>query len=404
MRSRPARLVLSALAWIALGGAAFFTFQQQQRIDGRRAALRAFEATARDAADALDDLQTAQQAYVATGQNAAEWMPRAAANLQTVTTSVDTLRSAALSGAAGPPLLDASTTVTQIANIDRAVRQRLTNDETTPAAEAIFGEGAEAIASALSNVDLAVGSEQQATEIFEAERRRAQVYALAGAAGFAALVLAILAFSSPAAAVQPQDASKTDDGVGDVSAGATVARQAEPAPQPPPVAATPASDAAIQALAGLCTDFVRVRDAEQLKALVHQAAALIDARGVIVWLGNTAGGDLRPVLAHGYKDATLSHLSSVPRTADNAAATAYRTGELQIVPSRPGGAPGAVVAPLLSNDGCIGAFTAELRHGGEQTDTTRALAQILASQLAGVLATAAAAPADQPQEARTAAG
>jgi hypothetical protein len=147
-----------------------------------------------------------------------------------------------------------------------------------------------------------------------------------------------------------------------------------------------------------------VRDAEQLKALVHQAAALIDARGVIVWLGNTAGGDLRPVLAHGYKDATLSHLSSVPRTADNAAATAYRTGELQIVPSRPGGAPGAVVAPLLSNDGCIGAFTAELRHGGEQTDTTRALAQILASQLAGVLATAAAAPADQPQEARTAAG
>ena len=62
MRSRPARLTLSALAWIALGAAAFFTFDIQQQIDTRRSALRVFESTARDAADALDDAQAGQQA------------------------------------------------------------------------------------------------------------------------------------------------------------------------------------------------------------------------------------------------------------------------------------------------------------------------------------------------------
>ena len=60
MRSRPARLTLSALAWIALGAAAFFTFDIQQQIDTRRSALRAFESTARDATDALDDAQAGE--------------------------------------------------------------------------------------------------------------------------------------------------------------------------------------------------------------------------------------------------------------------------------------------------------------------------------------------------------
>jgi hypothetical protein len=166
-----------------------------------------------------------------------------------------------------------------------------------------------------------------------------------------------------------------------------------------------ASDGTVKALAGICTEFGRIRNADQLKALLDQAASLMNARGLIVWLGSTSGADLRPVLAHGYSDATLSHISIVPRGADNAAAAAYRTGEMQVVKSRPGGSQGAVIAPLLSTDGCIGALTAEVRDGSEQAETTRALSQIFAAQLAGVLAAAAAAaPADTAPEAQTAAG
>ena len=54
-------------------------------------------------------------------------------------------------------------------------------------------------------------------------------------------------------------------------------------------------------------------------------------------------------------------MSRILRSADNAAAAAYRTGQLQIVLARPGESNGAVVAPLLSADGCIGALSAEIR-------------------------------------------
>ena len=51
----------------------------------------------------------------------------------------------------------------------------------------------------------------------------------------------------------------------------------------------------------------------------------MDASGVIVWLGSAAGGDLRPVAAHGYSEKVLQLLPAVPATADNAAAAAEST-------------------------------------------------------------------------------
>ena len=85
-------------------------------------------------------------------------------------------------------------------------------------------------------------------------------------------------------------------------------------------------------------------------------------------------------------------------TADNAAAAAYRTGALQIVLSRPGGAPGAIVAPMLAPEGCIGSFSAEIGSGSEGSETVQAVAAIFASHLAGIFA-AAAADAAQPRAA-----
>ncbi len=205
MRSRPARLTLSALAWIALGAAAFFTFETQQHIDQRRAALRAFESSARDATAALDDVQAGQQAYVATGQNPREWTPKVATFLQTAAGSIDTLRATALSSSAGPSLLDASTAMTQIGNIDRRLREQLAADQSGAAADTVFSEAADTVSSAVSSVDAAIGAEQLAADAFEAEQRDAQVYALAGATGLVAIILALLGFASPR--TRPADTS-----------------------------------------------------------------------------------------------------------------------------------------------------------------------------------------------------
>ena len=63
---------------------------------------------------------------------------------------------------------------------------------------------------------------------------------------------------------------------------------------------------------------------------------------------------------------------------------------MQIVQSRPGGAKGAIVAPILGAQGCIGALSAEIRGGGEASESVQALAAIVAAQLAGVFGVPAA--------------
>jgi hypothetical protein len=178
------------------------------------------------------------------------------------------------------------------------------------------------------------------------------------------------------------------------AAGATEATLGLSAPPAAAEVATSASAASARAIspilkaaAQLCTDFGRVNNTQDLTVAVARAAHVMDASGMIVWLGSSTGADLRPVLAHGYSEQMLARMPNVPRSADNAAAAAYRTGTLQIVLARPGSSNGAIVAPLLSPDGCIGALSAEITGGGEASDSVQALAAIFAAQLAGVLQT-----------------
>jgi hypothetical protein len=93
----------------------------------------------------------------------------------------------------------------------------------------------------------------------------------------------------------------------------------------------------------------------------------------------------------------VARMPAVPQSADNAAAAAYRSGTLQIVHSRPGGTNGAVVAPILSADGCVGALSAEIRSGGETSQSVQSLASIFAAQLAGILAPGPATAAEVPE-------
>ena len=100
----------------------------------------------------------------------------------------------------------------------------------------------------------------------------------------------------------------------------------------------------------------------------------------------------------------LARIPPVPRSADNAAAAAYRSGTLQIVLARPGAASGAVVAPILAADGCIGALSAEIQGGGEASESVQALSTIVAAHLATVLADSRPAAESEVAEPRVAQG
>ena len=103
-------------------------------------------------------------------------------------------------------------------------------------------------------------------------------------------------------------------------------------------------------------------------------------------------------MAFGYSDQVMARMGSIPRDAANAAAAAYRAGEMRTV-NGDGTANGALVAPLLTADGCIGVLSAEMKGGSEKDESSQALASIFAAQLATLVsppASAALAPAPKP--------
>ena len=271
-------------------------------------------------------------------------------------------------------------------NVDRRARDYIKSDQQLMAADVVFTEGGETAASAGRHVEAASMAEHLAFDAFEAGQRKLELYAAAGTGILGALMLALMAFrSADVPKTTPEDASATPpSSVASSGLGLREALQSSELPREvAPV---------LKVAAELCTDFGRIKNLDDLTRLLPRVADLLDASGLVVWLGNTTGADLRPLIAHGYPAQTLARMPVIPRSADNATAAACRTGSLQIVLARPGTSCGAIVAPLLSPDGCIGALTAEIKDGGEAFDRVQSLAALVAAQLTGVLSASVPAP------------
>jgi hypothetical protein len=217
--------------------------------------------------------------------------------------------------------------------------------------------------------------------VSEAKVRRQEAVALGAAAGAVGLIVLLLSVTGQSEVKADVSLSLTSAGMG-LSSGPVVDIRRRVSSAVSPVLKTAAQ---------LCTDFACVQDVHGLEQLLARASDIMDAAGIVVWMGNASGAELTPVLSHGYSADTRARLPNVPRDANNAAAAAYRSGDMQIVASRPGGSKGAIVAPILGAQGCIGALSAEIRAGGEASEGVQALAAILAAQLAGIL-TATPAP------------
>jgi hypothetical protein len=263
------------------------------------------------------------------------------------------------------------------------------------AGDVIFTEGDQIAAASARHIESARLAEHQSLDAAEGVVRRQEAMVLAGAGGLTAVIVLILGLGrvSTDAADAPLSIASIASPLsiaGDRAAvkgqGAAAASAARTAAASAVMSSTTrAVSPILRTAAQLCTDFACMRDLNDLQLLLARASDVMDAAGLVVWLGNADKGELQPVLTQGYSDETRARLPNVARSANNAAAAAYRSGEVQIVLSRPGGAKGAVVAPILGVHGCIGALSAEIRGGGEASDSVQALASIVAAQLASVL-------------------
>jgi hypothetical protein len=385
MRSLAARLILGAGVLLALGAAVFFVNHLEQQIRTLRVADRAFDLSAREAAAGLADLRVSQAAYVAAGQGVAFWMPKVTATVADVTKSIAELRSEARSDATRAALDEAGTTIVEFSSVDRRARDYLKSGQQLMAGDVIFTEGDQTASAAAQHVNMARAAEHQAVETAEVGFRRQQATALAGAAAIVIVALLMLVLVSPRRTAETETEPLTISGAAHSgSSDADLVLRSAPVAASQYVTARPAGPV-LRAASQLCTDFGRVSDLDELKTLVGQAADLMDASGFVIWVGSADGANLQPALSHGYTPQVLARMSMIPRSADNAAAAAFRTSQLQIVLARPGESNGAVVAPLLSPEGCVGALSAEIRGGGESSESVQALAAIFAAQLAGVL-------------------
>lgn len=157
-------------------------------------------------------------------------------------------------------------------------------------------------------------------------------------------------------------------------------------PPLPPITSVSRADPDLAEAAHLCTELGRARHFGDAAPLLPRAAAMLDAAGFIVWVWDSQAVGLKPTLAHGYSDAMLARLPSVGRDADNATAAAFRLAQPCVVKGG-GTTSGAVVVPLMAAAGCVGVLAFEMRHGGEQRESVRAVAAMFAVPLARLVET-----------------
>jgi GAF domain-containing protein len=148
-----------------------------------------------------------------------------------------------------------------------------------------------------------------------------------------------------------------------------------------PVKALTPSEPDLLAAAHLCTELGRHDEMRETAPLLEEAARILDAVGLIVWVWDPQATELTPALAHGYSDKVLAQLPRVSRDADNATAAAFRSAQTCVV-NGSDLASGALVVPLITPAGCVGVLAIELQHSSAQRESVRALVTIFAAQLA----------------------
>lgn len=404
MGNRRVRIAVVIVALAVLGFAGNRIRLANRALAEERSSEQAFTDLVWAVPLALADLRSAQQAYVADGQDREYWTAQADAHLEAVLRSIDDLKQGADPGTLAE-LDEAVAVVADIRELDADARGLIGSDQPLQASDEIFTRGLELFARATAHVQTAWQAERAARADAMGAARSTQTsmsWLVAGVFFLSLLALAPLSRSEESAEADEYDAAEAaalsmlppnrpaSDEHDRPPADGGEAKDDDGAPTAEPAVPD------LGATAALCTDFSNLTDQKQIPALLARTATLMNASGLVVWVHDENARALQPALEHGYPAGTLGRLGSIPRTADNPTAAAFASRRIQVVASDESDA-GALAAPLMAADRCIGVLSAELRDGWESSDAVQATASIVAAQLAPLLPADAAAesvPAD----------
>ncbi|MCM3879585.1 MAG: hypothetical protein ND807_05725 [Vicinamibacterales bacterium] len=363
MTTRLIRVLLVFIAVALVAAASYFLRQIDTTLVAERAASDSLRDQARTLAATIAEMRTAQVAYVARGQGEDFWMGRVNKLLPVVQRQMADFGGELASPAAQEAFEPASAAMDNFQKLDSRAQGFVKGGNGLLAADLIFTDGLEATTTARNQIDAALNEEMNTRQAGLTEQRRLQLAVLGGAGAGVLLMLMILALT----------------GAASIQAEAPVGLLAHMAQEPAqPVAEHKAVTQNLSNAAQLCTELGRVVEPRQLPVLLKRTAEILDASGIIVWVAEPAGNCMKPAMSFGYADQVISRMGSIHRDANNAAAAAYRTGEMRTV-------NGALVMPLLTSDGCVGVVSAEMMGGSEKDESSQALAAIFAAQLATIV-------------------
>jgi hypothetical protein len=268
--------------------------------------------------------------------------------------------------------------VSTLRDVDTRAQEHLRLGQDLMAADLIFSEARPAEETAASGLRAIRVAENDEYAIARAEALD-RVWTIAGSVA-AAWVLGLILLTRPSQVVVKEEST---------SAAPSHVLLA-------PTEVSSSSDLDLQSAADVCTAIGRLASAKDLPRLLQQVAEVMNASGVVVWMA--AGDELFAAAAFGYPPQVMQKLGPINRVAVNATAAAWRTSALQTVSSE-GAERGALAAPMLGPDRCIGVLAVEVSAGREGDAATRAVTTLVAAQLAAALAGWPAASAAAPIQA-----
>lgn len=406
------------LALAAQAAAGFFLVRSEHQKAVARDVYAALMQETGRAQTLVGELRTAEAGLVATGQDSAEWASRLAGLIQGTSDTIKKIDRASLSADSAQDLAAAAEAVAAFSRLSDHVRDLLASEQPLTASSIVFGDAVQHLGTASAALASVAATQGQAVEREIGGRDLDEAFALGGAAAWTLVVLLVLPprvesapgvdrgdegatttlglslDTPPAAQVEASAGVNLDLGYHDSHVSLT------PPPEPPHESEQEIEEGLrgqsrlrlnmdtpvdLAEAARLCTDLARVKESGELAGLLSRAAELLDASGLVLWMVGPDGATLRPAASHGYSDHALARMKTLSGRSDNAVSLSYRTGRLEVVR---GGRdkPGAVVAPIVTSNGCVGAMAAEVRHGAEASPSVQAVATIVAAQLASFVA------------------
>ena len=375
------------MAILVVGGilAASFLWIVERRSDESVATLADTSVHLARMSEAIAAIGAAQRSYVAPGQLDEPWFERTSALLDQLSVDIAKTSASLRSPGAAEAMEALADSAEALIAADARTRQNLAIGQDLMASDVIFSDGQNIIGTMTVGLRDLQAAEQGAYQTRLASLTRQRWAAFGAAAMLWVVGLLTLAKPTPLRSAAIGEPTQTQPSVPEAP---VEAHDSGTEPRPPPD---------LTVIAGLCTDLSRVTSPSALPDLLGRTAQILDASGVILWI--SAGEQLFPVRGHGYAPDVLARMAPISRDDDNAAAAAWRTGQLTVVQSTALSENGAIVAPLLGLDGCVGVLAAEVRHGVESHPATHALATVVAAQLASVVPAWPAASSTTPGDA-----